>query len=206
MPLIAKMVREYLTNQKITISDINEIQKYLENKARKDKPIFYWYHLTDTHQPYRPDYYSFKEVTNKSRLEYFSALLKDEICWRRYRHRSRSIRKSQTCITSFQNNIKLVEELYEAQIKRMDRELGKFISHLKELSILRNRNFVIIVTSDHGEEFMEMGGVAHSLNSHSDVVAKIPIIIFESWNQKHELREEFLTTLYMRLLNGTYRM
>ena len=195
--LLIKTAMEYLTKQKTSVPDMNRIHSYMQREARNEKPLFCWYHVGRSHAPYRPDYYDFRELTSKGKLEYFYALLKDEICWRKYWHRSRSIDKYMAYLSSFQRNIELVEKLYDAQIKSTDRNLGNFFSELEYLSTLRDRNYVVIVTADHGEEFMEGGGVAHSQNSHADVVAKIPLVVYENWNQKHELKEEFQSTLYI---------
>lgn len=192
-----KVAINFLINNKNSINDIKRILKLLENKNVKEKPVFCWYHLSETHQPYRPDYFAFKELTGKSRWDYIYEIFKDEIFWWKYRKRSRNIECYTSYLRSLETNIKVIEEVYNAGIKYMDRNLGEFIKNIKKISNSRSRNFIIIVTSDHGEEFMEFGGVAHSINSYINQIARVPLIIFKSWSKKQKVIDQLLNNLYI---------
>ena len=52
-----------------------------------------------------------------------------------------------------------LESLYDGEIRYTDEVLGKLIASLEAIGFLDNA--IIVVTSDHGEEFGEHGGVLH---------------------------------------------
>jgi len=59
-------------------------------------------------------------------------------------------------------------DAYDAEIAYTDEQVGKLISHIDELGL--ERNTLVIVTSDHGEEFGEHGGRQHGPHLHSEVL------------------------------------
>lgn len=65
-------------------------------------------------------------------------------------------------------------DLYDASIRQMDDVIGNLLRFLKVKKLL-DRSLVII-TSDHGEEFMEHGGVLHSQTQYQEVL-RIPLIM-----------------------------
>jgi arylsulfatase A-like enzyme len=64
--------------------------------------------------------------------------------------------------------------LYDAGIRQLDDQLGLLFESLSKQE-LRDETFIVF-TSDHGEEFLEHGGVLHGLTQHREVLA-IPLII-----------------------------
>lgn len=66
-----------------------------------------------------------------------------------------------------------VRDLYDGQIYFGDHLFGELMSHVESLGL--DRNTVIIVTSDHGEEFMEHGQLQH--NALYEELIHIPMII-----------------------------
>ncbi len=73
-----------------------------------------------------------------------------------------------------ENDLRHLEELYDAGIRQLDNELGRFFSVLKSEDLL-DRSLVII-TSDHGEEFMDHGRMDHFLTMHQEVI-RVPLIM-----------------------------
>jgi arylsulfatase len=69
--------------------------------------------------------------------------------------------------------LKRVRELYDGEVFFADHLFGKIMEHLESLGLLENT--VIIVTSDHGEEFMEHGQLQH--NALFEELVRIPMII-----------------------------
>ena len=64
--------------------------------------------------------------------------------------------------------------LYDGEIRQLDQTLGVFFGALEQKGLLSNT--VIIITSDHGEEFMEHGGVLHGRTLYDELV-KVPLIL-----------------------------
>jgi arylsulfatase A-like enzyme len=65
--------------------------------------------------------------------------------------------------------------LYDAEIFYLDLHVGKLMASLRERGVYENTIFVI--TSDHGEEFFEHGGVLHRQTLFEEVLA-VPLFIF----------------------------
>ncbi|MDH5533765.1 MAG: sulfatase [Candidatus Pacebacteria bacterium] len=63
---------------------------------------------------------------------------------------------------------------YDDKIRGMDKRLGDFISDYKKLNF--KNPTIFIITSDHGEEWFEHGGIDHGLTFYQEVV-KTPLII-----------------------------
>ena len=71
-------------------------------------------------------------------------------------------------------DVRHLRELYDAGIRQMDTELGRLFSFLKETG--RDQDTLIVVTSDHGEEFMEHGRVDHFLTMYQESL-RVPLIL-----------------------------
>jgi arylsulfatase A-like enzyme len=65
-------------------------------------------------------------------------------------------------------------DLYDASIKQMDFMLAQLFKYLEKQKLADNT--VVIVTSDHGEELFDHGGVLHSQTQYEELV-HIPLII-----------------------------
>ena len=67
-----------------------------------------------------------------------------------------------------------IRSLYEAEIRYVDDEIGQFLETLEHLDLFDDS--LILVTSDHGEEFWEHGGFEHGHTLINEVV-QIPLIV-----------------------------
>jgi arylsulfatase A-like enzyme len=65
--------------------------------------------------------------------------------------------------------------LYDGAIRYTDEQIRNLVQTMKKLDIYRNS--LIILLSDHGEEFLEHGGVGHGLSLYEEQL-QIPLIIF----------------------------
>jgi choline-sulfatase len=74
-----------------------------------------------------------------------------------------------------EQNLEYVRSQFDACILELDQKLiGPLIAFLKELGIYENT--MIIITSDHGEEFGEHGGLGHEFKLYDELV-RVPLII-----------------------------
>ena len=64
--------------------------------------------------------------------------------------------------------------LYDGEIRYTDNEIGRLVTHLKERDVMRNT--LMIVTSDHGEEFLEHGSWEHQKTLYEEVI-RVPLIV-----------------------------
>jgi arylsulfatase A-like enzyme len=67
-----------------------------------------------------------------------------------------------------------LSNLYDAEIRQFDDELGRFFAELERRGLLGET--AIVVTSDHGEEFLEHGGVLHGKTLHGELV-RVPLVV-----------------------------
>jgi arylsulfatase A-like enzyme len=65
-------------------------------------------------------------------------------------------------------------DLYDAGIRQTDDELGRLVGFLRTSGQLERT--LLVVTSDHGEEFFEHGGVLHGTTQYQEVV-RVPLIV-----------------------------
>jgi arylsulfatase A-like enzyme len=65
-------------------------------------------------------------------------------------------------------------DLYDAGIRQVDDQVARIVGALRSADLL-DETF-LIVTSDHGEEFMDHGGFAHSRNQYQEVL-HVPLIM-----------------------------
>ena len=68
---------------------------------------------------------------------------------------------------------KYVSDLYDGGIREMDTALAPFFERFRELGL--EANTVLVLISDHGEEFLEHGGINH--NSVYQEVMHVPLIL-----------------------------
>lgn len=67
-----------------------------------------------------------------------------------------------------------VKALYDAEVRSLDRELGHLFDALRERGLYDET--LIILTSDHGEEFWEHEGFEHGHAMHDEVL-RVPLLI-----------------------------
>ncbi|MDG2051959.1 MAG: sulfatase [Myxococcota bacterium] len=71
-------------------------------------------------------------------------------------------------------DLKHLEELYDAGIRQLDSEIGRLLAALSEEA--DRERALIIITSDHGEEFGDHGRVDHFLTQYQEVL-RVPLMM-----------------------------
>ncbi|MHC4941383.1 MAG: sulfatase [Planctomycetota bacterium] len=71
-------------------------------------------------------------------------------------------------------NLKFFINLYDATIRAADDMIGELIDHLKHLGIYDRT--LIVITSDHGEEFLEHDGILHTRTVYEELI-QVPLIM-----------------------------
>lgn len=126
------------------------------------RPVFLLIWAIDPHDPYEPapedaDLFAPHEFEAIGRVE-GNLLLK--------------IRSGRVRLPPSQK--KSLETLYDQEIHGSDRSFGRFLNLL--VSEGRFDQAVIVLTSDHGEEFFEHGSVGHGLTLYNDQI-RVPLIV-----------------------------
>jgi arylsulfatase A-like enzyme len=65
-------------------------------------------------------------------------------------------------------------DLYDGEVRYVDDEIGRVLDHLKSRDL--DRNTLVVVTSDHGEEFQEHGSWEHQKTLYEEVI-RIPLLM-----------------------------
>jgi arylsulfatase A-like enzyme len=68
-----------------------------------------------------------------------------------------------------------IEALYDAELRYADSLVGKLVRYL--VAHDRLENTLIVITSDHGEEFYDHGGFGHGQTLYDEVL-RVPLVIF----------------------------
>jgi arylsulfatase A-like enzyme len=132
-------------------------------KADNYNPFFLWIHYMDVHEPYvpLPKYIgkvdSSIDLTPQQMMELFKEVLL-----------SRD--------TSNPEKVELLKKLYQAHIAEVDDYTGQLIKILGQFGL--QKDTVLIVTTDHGDEFGEHGGLSHDGKFYSELI-NVPLMIFD---------------------------
>jgi len=116
-------------------------------EANRSEAAFYYLHFMDPHHPYLPPAEDLREVQGLSRTrpEIFPAPLLS----------GKRIAKARG-----------EYERYLAEIRDFDAQIGSFFDFLKDVGLYEDS--LILLVSDHGEEFLEHGGRYHGRNLYEE--------------------------------------
>ena len=67
-----------------------------------------------------------------------------------------------------------VSRRYDAGVAQLDAHLGEFLERLERT--FADRELLVVVTSDHGEEFFEHGGLSHSHSLYGELL-RVPFLV-----------------------------
>ena len=126
-----------------------------------DRPFFLLLHFIDPHA----DYGTLDEVRERFVEPYDGELLG----------------KSEELYAFVEGRLELTEadarhlsNLYDGAVRQLDGEIERVTAYLRAEGLLDET--LVVFTSDHGEEFLDHGGVLHGL-THFDEVARVPLIL-----------------------------
>jgi arylsulfatase A-like enzyme len=124
------------------------------------KPIYAYLHTDDPHDPYAPE---------EPFLKFTKAIEDKKIIsnWSKIRAKIRKHHFTEEEIDS-------VLSLYDCEISKSDYYFGKFIDYLRQRGLYENS--IIVLISDHGEQFNEHGGFFHGGSIYNEEI-RVPLII-----------------------------
>lgn len=128
----------------------------------RSKPFFAYLHFMDVHLPYEaPE--TFKKIFEPEKID--SVL--DGVIGANEARILNEIGLSSQDKQHFIN-------MYDAEIRYFDHHIEQMITRLKKLGLLTNT--IIVLTSDHGEEFWEHNGLEHGHTLYKELI-HVPLII-----------------------------
>ena len=147
----------------------------IDERREDARPLFLFLHFMDAHSDFRH--------IGANRLPYYSpaedrAALgpideERDFCWEEQCASDFLVAAETGKITLDRRRIELLRELYRAGLKELDRALGSFFAELAARGRLERA--IVVVTSDHGEEFFEHGRYLHS--QVYDETSRVPLIV-----------------------------
>lgn len=87
---------------------------------------------------------------------------------------------------SDKNQVAYLKSLYDEKIRELDDELEKLFDLLQ--NPLLSKNTILIITADHGEEFMEHGQLQHGNNLYS-TSTRVPLIMHVPGVEPQKIKE-----------------
>ncbi len=128
----------------------------------RERPLFLWVHYMDVHEPYVPDRKYIEQVDGSIRLgrEEMLGLFKDVVL-------PRDASRPET--------VRLLHNLYLAHVREVD-EYARELFHMLEKHGLLEQS-AVIVTTDHGDEFGEHGGLSHDGKMYAELV-HVPQLVY----------------------------
>lgn len=152
---------EYFDRARTIDQGAKILSKHLRPLLRDDRPVFAFLHTYQVHTPYAPprrfrrlfgEYRGTVDATSKALLEVHSTA-------------ARSLTRE---------DFEYLESLYDGEIRYTDEVIGRLLASLKAIGFLDHA--IVVVTSDHGEEFGEHGGVLHGGKLFEELL-HVPLII-----------------------------
>lgn len=128
--------------------------------AHKNQKFFCWMHYMDPHYPFFPpiEYVDVKikpkEILRVNRLQRLAAHYKESLS---------------------DEDTKILINLYDAEIKFLDKYFGEFLRKIKEMDLFDDS--IIIFTADHGELFGDYGLFGHQYDVLYQKQLHVPLII-----------------------------
>ncbi len=123
------------------------------------RPFFAFVHLLDPHGPYQPRPADAARFVDPNYRGDISGSVEDF-------GRIAQLRRNPADLAHFQ-------ALYDAEIAATDRALAGFVDWLEQHALLARTH--LIITADHGEEFLEHGGTGHSRKIYEETT-RVPLL------------------------------
>jgi arylsulfatase A-like enzyme len=148
-------------------------------EQHRDEPFFLYAHATDPHAPYRPPAGFEEKFANPAETPEFNRnyiKLRDKAQYGGGTVISRAL-----CAKSGVNPDRFIHraiDRYDGEVLHNDWSLQQLVDKLKQIGVLDNT--LIVVVSDHGEEFWEHGWTAHGHSLYQELTHGV----FIMWNPK----------------------
>ena len=126
--------------------------------GRHARPFFLWVHLMEPHSPYAPP-------------QGARAMFPPQ---RPARMIPDGVNIPPWLIQQPSRDLRLFEALYDAEIRTVDTAIGRFFTGLRHAGLWDET--AIVVTSDHGEEFLDHGGLEHNRTVYDEMI-HVPLLL-----------------------------
>lgn len=141
-----------------------KVDKWLESHTAKSdySPFFLWAHYMDVHEPYvpKPEYLQRIDPQLKMSDEDMFKLFKEVILPRNSSDPAKN---------------EILKKLYLAHVLEVDDYARQFFANLERNGVLDNS--IVIITSDHGDEFNDHGSLSHDGKMYNELI-NVPLLVY----------------------------
>lgn len=148
-------------------------------ESNHEKPFFLWVHYLDPHTPYTPPVENLDETLYSPKVGYS---LRDLASM----HAQEASRRFDT------HDRRWIRELYQGEVRDVDANVGRILDRLRAYGIYDEA--LIVLTSDHGEEFWEHDGFEHGRSLYRELL-QVPLIIKQPNQQARAVVDELVGTV-----------
>ena len=159
----------------------HKVDQWLSSYSKNNnyRPFFLWTHYMDVHEPYTPA----KEYLNK--VDPSINLSEDEML---DLFKNIILKRD----VSDKETVKLLRKLYDAGVCETDNYVKGFFSILERYNVLKDT--AIIITTDHGDEFGEHGGLSHDGKMYSELISS-PLLIYRYNRTQGEVCDNLVSNI-----------
>jgi arylsulfatase A-like enzyme len=136
--------------------------------ASRGRPFFLHLHLMDAHHPYVPP----AEYQDDFPTPGASATGPAQL-WRRGWPIFEMLPSQQSLLQ--ESDLKRIIDLYDGSIRYVDDEIGRLLGTLDRLGLAANT--LVVLTADHGDEFLEHGDIFHKSKYLYDELIHVPLVV-----------------------------
>ena len=149
----------------------HKVDQWLSSYIKDDhyRPFFLWTHYMDVHEPYIPA----REYLNK--VDPLINLSEDEML---DLFKEIILKRD----ISDQKTVKILKKLYDAGVRETDDYVKNFFKILEKYGVLKDS--VVIITTDHGDEFGEHHGLSHDGKMYSELISSPLLICYYNCTQE----------------------
>jgi arylsulfatase A-like enzyme len=148
-------------------------------ELHRDLPFFVFLHVTDPHDPYRPDPPFDSLWADQSLRDKHEEMRRDARKWIRDSHRRLTGMPTRAELETARIDpvayVQYEQDLYDGAVREMDNEVGRVVEQIRRLGLTERT--IIAFTSDHGEEFLEHGRLFHGQTTYGEL-SNVPLIMW----------------------------
>ena len=152
----------------------NHAIEFIERES--EKSFFLWTHIFDPHAAYGPPQRFLARGTPPKRIGSRFGSLKE-------------VRLGMLYLTADEKE--WIRKLYEGEVRYVDEAVGRIVQTLRAKGIYNDA--LIVLVSDHGEEFFEHGGIEHGHTLYDELL-RVPLMIKLPDSAEERVVEEPVST------------
>jgi arylsulfatase A-like enzyme/xanthosine utilization system XapX-like protein len=138
-------------------------------RVRSHRRFFCFVHYMDVHNPYRPPAEFLGMFSSSPAAD---AVDEDELYVR-----TATWREDPVPLELTGDELARLVDLYDGCIRFTDTEIGRLLAAIEALAFARET--VVVLTSDHGDEFLEHGSLYHAGAVHEQLI-RVPLVLWSS--------------------------